>query len=154
MNAAPHRVWKYAALAWVALIAGPTVNAAIRWQMGVGRDSDMTGVHELVFTFLIVLAAPMAALAFGVFAPLAVGIDYLMRGRSSRFVNVLLGAILSVPALIVTVIVGGWPGKGVPSVAGLQRALGLIAVLPVAGMIVGLGLRHRRSTDQNRLLDS
>ena len=145
MDAAPHRVWRYAVVAWAALIAGPTGHAAIRWQMGVGRDIDMSGVHELVFMFALAFAAPMAALAFGVFAPLAVGIDYLLKGRASRFVNVLLGATLSVPALIVTVIVGGWPMTGAPSVVSLRRAMGLIAVLPLAGMIVALGVRHHRS---------
>jgi len=144
--AAPHRVWRYAVLAWVTLIAGPTGHAAIRWQMGVGRDIDISGVHELVFMFALAFAAPMAALAFGVFAPLAVGIDHIMNGRAPRFVNVILGAALSVPALIVTVMVAGWTMKGVPAVATLQRAMGLIAALPLAGMIVGLGVRHSRST--------
>lgn len=146
MDAAPHRVWRYAVLAWVALITGPTGHAAIRWQMGVGRDIDMSGVHELVFMFALAFAAPMGALAFGVFAPLAVGIDYIMNGRTPRFVNLILGAALSVPALIVTVIVGGWRMEGIAAVATLQRAMGLIAALPLAGMIVGLGMRHRRST--------
>ena len=147
MDAAPHRVWRYAVLAWVALIAGPTGHAAIRWQMGVGRDIDMSGVHELVFMFALAFATPMAALAFGVFAPLALGIDHIMNGRTPRFLNVFLGATLSVPALIVTVIVGGWPMKAAPSVATLQRAMGLIAALPLAGMIVGLGVRHRSTLE-------
>ena len=143
--AAPHRVWRYAVLAWVVLIAGPTVHAVLRWQMGVGRDSDMSGVHELILTFLIVLAGPMAALAFGVFAPLAVSIDYISKARTSRFVNMLLGATLSVPALVLTVMVVGWPMNGSVSIAGLQRAMGLFTALPLAGMAVGLGMRHRAS---------
>ena len=150
MDAAPHRVWRYALLAWVALLAGPIVHAAMRWQMGVGRDADMSGVHELVLTFLIVLSVPMAALAFGVFAPLGVAIDSLTRGRTSRLVNVLLGATLSVPACIVTMSVVGGEMKGVLSSANLQRAMGLFAALPLAGMIVGLGLRHRRPTEHGR----
>ena len=145
MHAASHRVWGYAALAWLVLIAGPTVNAAVRWQMGLGRDSDMSGVHELVLTFIIVFSVPMAALAFGVFAPLAVAIDHLLRGRTSRGVNVLLGAVLSLPAFIVIVLVVGWPRPVFASAASLQRAMGLLAALPLAGMTVGLGLQHRRS---------
>jgi hypothetical protein len=37
---------------------------------------------------------------------------------------------------------------------GLQRAIGLFAALPLAGMTVGLGVRHRGSTEQDRLLRS
>jgi hypothetical protein len=149
MDAAPHRVWRYAVLAWFALIAGPTAHAAIRWQMGFGRDVDMSGVHELVLVFVIVFAAPMAALAFGVFAPLAVALDYIVNGRTPRFVNLLLGAMLSGPALIVTVMVAGWPMRGSASAAVM-----LVATLLLAGMIVGLGVRHRRSTEHDRLLRS
>jgi hypothetical protein len=144
MHAAP-RVWRHAVLAWLVLIAGPTGNAAVRWQMGVGRDIDMSGVHELILAFVIVFAAPMAALAFGVFAPLAVGIEYVLQGRASRFVNALLGAALSLPAFVVTVLVVGWPQQVFASAANLQRAIGFLAALPLAGMIVGLGMQHRGS---------
>jgi hypothetical protein len=141
MHAAPHRVWQFTTVAWVALIAGPIIQAVIRWEMGVDRDIDMSGVHELIFMFLIVFSAPMAALAFGVFAPLALAIDHLTKGRTSRFVNVLLGATLSLPALLLIVMVAGWPRRGSAS-----HAMVLVAVLLLAGMIVGLGLRHRGST--------
>jgi hypothetical protein len=137
MDGASHRVWRYAGLAWIVLIAGPTARAVVRWQMGVDRDVDMSGVDELIFTFLIVLAVPMAALAFGVFAPLAIGIDNLIKGRTPRLVNVLLGAALSVPALIVIVLVVGSPMNGAT-----PMAVALLASLLPAGMIVGLGLRH------------
>jgi hypothetical protein len=57
---------------------------------------------------------------------------------------VLIGAALSVPALIVTMMVGGWPTEGAATAATLQRAMGLIVALPLAGMIVGLGVRARQ----------
>ena len=141
VRAATHHVWRYAIVAWLALIAGPTLHAARRWQVGVGRDPDMSGVHELVFVFAIALAVPMAALVFGVFAPLAVALDCLLNGRTPRFVNVLLGASLSVPAMIVTVAVAGWPMRGSSS-----AAMMLLAMLMVAGVIVGFGVRSRKSS--------
>ena len=64
--------------------------------------------------------------------PLAVGIDYIMNGRTARFANVILGAVLSVPARLVTVIVGGWPMRGVPAVSTLQRAMGQLASLEIS----------------------
>ena len=140
MEAAPHRVWRYAVLAWMILLAGPIILAVVRWQMGVDRDIDMTGVHELVFMFLIAFSAPAAVLAFGMFAPLAVGLDSIAKGRTSRFVNVLLGATLSLPVLLITVLVAGWPRRGSTSYAAV-----LVAALLLAGMTVGLGLRHRGS---------
>jgi ABC-type phosphate transport system permease subunit len=148
MDAAPHRIWRFAVLAWLGLIAGPTAHAVVRWQMGVGRDPDMSGVHELVFTFLIVLAAPMAALAFGVFASLALAIDTAIHGRTPRLVNVLLGALLSMPALVVVVLVAGWPMRG-----SAPHAKVLVATLMLAGMIVGLGLRYRGDSQPVRLRD-
>jgi hypothetical protein len=141
MDPAPHRVWRYTVPAWMILLGAPLLLAVARWQMGVDRDIDMSGVHELVFLFLIAFSAPTAVLAFGVFAPLAVGLDSIAKGRTSRFVNVLLGAALSLPVLVLTVIVAGWPRRGSASYAAV-----LIAALLLAGMTVGLGLRHRGST--------
>jgi len=149
MDAKPHQVWRYAGLAWVALISVPTAYAVLRWQVGLGRDVDIHGVDELILMFLLVLSAPMAALAFGVFAPLAIVIDRIASGRTSRFVNVLIGAALSAPALVVTVVVGGSKHDLRGIVAAIRhpdRAIGLFVALPLAGIIVGLGLRHRRST--------
>ena len=149
MDAEPHSIWRYAGLAWIGLIAVPTVQAVRLWYMGPGRDPDMSGVHELILTFLMVLSAPMAALAFGVFAPLAIFIDRIANGRTSRFVNVLMGAALSAPALVVTVVVVGSKHDLTGILAAIRhpdRAIGLFVALPLAGIIVGLGLRHRRSS--------
>ena len=148
MDAKQHQVWRYSGFAWVVLLALPTAYGAVRWEMGLGRDSDMAGVHELILVFLITLAAPMAALAFGVFAPLAIAIDHIAKGRTTRSINALLGASLSAPALVVTLLVVGWPDHFVDAFTSghLRRAIALILALPLAGVIVGLGLRHRRAT--------
>ena len=144
----PHHIWRQAALAWIALVAIPTAYAVIRWQMGLVRDPDMSGIGELIFTFVIILAAPMAALAFAVYAPLALAVDRIAKGRTRRVVNVMLGAMLAVPAVLVTMIVLGAPRHGlahaVSQIAWPRPALGVFAALPAAGMIVGLGLRVTR----------
>ena len=149
MDAEPHRIWRYAGVAWIGLIAVPTVQAVRLWYLGPGRDVDMSGVHELILTFLMVLSAPMAALAFGVFAPLAIVIDRIANGRTSRFVNLLMGAALSAPALVVTLVVVGSKHDLTGILSAIRhpdRAIGLFVALPLAGIIVGLGLRHRRSS--------
>jgi|SRR4051812_10003024 hypothetical protein len=148
MDAEPHRIWRYAGVAWIGLIAVPTLYAVRLWYVGPGRDPDMNGVHELILTFVMVLSAPMAALAFGVFAPLAIVVDRIVNARTSRFVNLLMGAALAAPALVVTIAVVGskhdWRGI-LTAIRHPDRAIGVLVALPLAGIIVGLGLRHRKS---------
>jgi hypothetical protein len=48
------------------------------------RDSDMTGVQELIFFFLLILTAPASALALEVLAPATIALDRLARGQTSR----------------------------------------------------------------------
>ncbi len=79
----------------------PTVTAAILWSTDPSsRDSDMTGVQDLIFFFLMILTAPLIVLALGVLAPAAIALDRLARGQTSRLANALLGITLSVPALV------------------------------------------------------
>jgi hypothetical protein len=148
MDVEAHRVWRATALAWITLVAVPTGYAAIRWQMGLGRDPDMTGVSELIVFLLIVLTVPMAALAFGVLAPLAIAYDYIAKGRTPMYLNVLFGAALSAPALAVSVVAVGWPQHDVRQsmsvLRHLDRAPDFVAALLLSGMIVGLGVRHRQ----------
>ena len=142
-----HRIWPCAFLAWVALLLVPVAYEAVQWERGIGRDPDMSGVGELVGFLLFMLSLPMALLAFAVFAPLAIGIDYIAKGRTTRFVNALIGAALCAPALVVSVVASGWPEHSLSDAMAVirdpGRAAGFVAALPVAGMIVGLGLRHR-----------
>ena len=142
----PHHVWRFTAIAWLALVAVPTAYAMMRWQMGGGRDPDMSGVGELVSTFVFFLTVPMGALAFGVFAPLAIAIDYIAKGRTTRFVNLLLGVALAVPALVIAVVVSGWPehslSDAMTAIRHSERAPGFLAALALAGIIVGFGLRR------------
>jgi hypothetical protein len=146
MDVDAHRVWRYTALAWITLVAVPTGYAAIRWQMGLGRDPDMTRVSELISFFLFVLSVPMAALAFGVLAPLAISYDYIAEGRMPIHLNVLFGAALSAFALVVSVVATGWPEhdlrQSISVLRHLDRAPDFVAALLLSGMIVSLGVRR------------
>lgn len=150
MSAKHDRVWFYTGVAWVALVLIPVAYAAVQWERGIDRDVDMTGVGELIGFLLFILSVPMAALAFGVFAPLGIALDVMLKGRTSRVVNVLLGAVSTGPAIFATVWVTGWPGHSLPDVITAfrhspDRAPQIVAATLMAGMIVGLGLRHRGS---------
>lgn len=61
MTVEAHRVWRYALFAWVVLVAVPTAYAAIRWQLGIDHDPDMSGSGELIAGFLFILTLPMPA---------------------------------------------------------------------------------------------
>jgi hypothetical protein len=141
MQPEPHRVWRYASVAWLFLIAVPTASAAIFWQLGIARDQDMSGPGELVVLVLLVLVVPTAILAFAVLAPLAVGVDRLVRGRTPRAVNLLIGMALAASVVAAGVLV--FPPRGFTP---MGRAL--LWAMPAAGMIVGLGLRHRQSASR------
>lgn len=148
MKAAHHRVWPYAAVAWATLVVIPITYHAARWQMHFGRDPDVNGVSELVSLLLFIFTVPMAALAFLVFAPLAIAADYIIRGRTSRLVNALFGAALALPANFVSVFVTGWPEHTFDEIMAAfrhpERAPAIAAATLLAGTIVGLGLRHSR----------
>jgi hypothetical protein len=141
MQPESHRVWRYAGLAWLLLIAIPTASAAIFWRLGIGRDPDISGAGELLIMILLFLLVPAAVLAFAVLAPLAVGVDRLVRGRTPRSVNLLIG--LALAASVVAAGMLAFPPRGFTPVG---RAL--LSAMPFAGMIVGLGLRHRRSASR------
>ena len=148
MDVEAHRVWRYAALAWITLVAVPTGYAVIRWQMGLNRDPDVTGATELIPLFLLVITVPMAALAFGGLAPLAIAYDHVAKGRSPTYLNVLVGTALAAPALVVSVVAAGWPQHDVrqslSALRHLDRADGFLMALLLGGMIVGLGVRRRQ----------
>lgn len=149
MDAPRHRVWPFAALAWPALVIVPIAYAAWEWHLGIHGDSDIRHFSELAWMLAFVFTLPMAALAFGVFAPLAIGVDTMLRGRTPRVVNVLLCALLGAPALFVTVYVAGWPEHSVAQTIGAIRRSGkhewgYVAGHLIAGAIIGLGLRHPR----------
>jgi hypothetical protein len=148
MNGVRHLVWPFAALAWAALVLVLIAYAGWEWQHGIHRDADIQHFSELAWMLAFVFTLPMAALAFGVFAPLAIALDTILCGRTPRAINVVLCAILAAPALFVTVYVTGWPEHSVAQALGalrhLDRARGLVAGHVVAGAIVGLGLRHPR----------
>jgi hypothetical protein len=108
----------------------------------LGMIGEMRGVHKLLLAYASTYAAPMAVLVFGVFAPLATLIDYMTGRRTSRVVNVLLGAALAVPVLGVVL---WWEGSSVEYLLAHVNGIGPLLPLPLTGMIVGLGMRHRKS---------
>jgi len=135
-----HRVWSYAAASAVVMLLGPTLAASISWFTGTGRDPDMTGVHELIFFLLMLWTLPAIALAFGVIAPMVIALDRLVRGRTTRIVNVMLGTMLGIPALVAvafaTRALSVWSAHP-------ERALILFIVFAVPCAIAALGMRHR-----------
>ena len=156
MDQSPHPIWRYAAVAWLALIAIPTLIVTVEWFLGIGRDSDMRTVWELIFTFVTVLTLPMGALAYFILAPLAIGIERLTKGRVPRLANVALGALLALPAFIVMSLFGwamDWQEIGVAALrASVEHALRhptplltLFADFAIGGAIVGLGIRDREA---------
>lgn len=66
---------------------------ALSWMLGDGRlPSGMSGgILELLLFLLAISTVPAMLLSFGVMAPLAVVIDRVARGRTSRVVNVIAG---------------------------------------------------------------
>ena len=151
-----HRIWAHAALSWLALILLPTTAVAIQWMRGIGRDSDLYGVHELILFFVLISSVPAALVAFVLLAPLAIAADRAIRGRTTRAANVLLGGVLGIPAFALFV----------AGSAAIELAKGMtfdrlsasfrvfthdpetavvVAMFVVSGMLVGPGLRYRRT---------
>lgn len=157
MDSRQHRIWAHTALAWLAMVAIPTLFVTIQWQRGIARDVDIRSVWELIVTFLIVLTLPMGALAFGVYGPLAIGIDRRTAGRTTGVANALIGAALAVPALVVALVAliatdwrsiaeYGLRASLFGSTRNLQSLVLFSFVFITAGIIVGLGLRRPGTT--------
>jgi hypothetical protein len=153
-----HRIWSHALAATVVMVSVPTLAATIAWYVNPSwRDIDMDGVHELILTFVMFLSLPALILSFGILAPSAIALDRVARGRTSRAANLLFGSVLAVPALAVFLIGGaflrsgphldafveGFKRPGSVAVHQPVRALVLLALFALAGIIVALGMRHR-----------
>jgi hypothetical protein len=151
-----HRIWPRAAIVAVTLVLTPILIAVIEWELGVDRDPDMTGVHELILFLFAVLAMPSALLSFGVMAPSAIVLDRLVRGRTSRVTNLTLGVAVGVLALVVmilgTAVVSWQPGPSIVEmlVRFVSKAANrpketflAVAYFCLMGMFVTLGMRHR-----------
>jgi hypothetical protein len=106
-----------------------------------------------MFTFVTILTLPMGALAYLVFAPLAIAIDRRIGGRVSRAARVVIGGSLAVPAFVVAnlfVWAMDWETTARIGIRGtvdhsLEHPAPLLVLLGafiVAGAIVGVGLRH------------
>jgi hypothetical protein len=145
VDSTPHRVWRYAVLAWVFLVAWASARAVLPWHLGIvgmlGMIGEMRGVHKPLLAYASSYAAPMALFTFGMIAPLATAIDHMTRGRTSRVVNVLLGGALAVAVISVVL---WWEGSSIEYLLA-HHGSGPLLPLPLTGMIVGLGMRHRKS---------
>jgi len=153
-----HRIWFHAAVAAVVMILGPTFAAAIGWISGSSRDPDMSGVFELIFFLTAMSLIPAAGVAFGVFAPAAIALDRILRGRTSRLTNALLGVTLGILSLAAVIIGNALLRAFLDSqsfVDGVmhplpiwashpERAVILIAIFAVPGAIAALGMRNRQ----------
>jgi hypothetical protein len=153
-----HRIWTHAIAAAAVMVLIPTVAATVGWLTGSSRDSDMSGVHELILLFVILSTIPSFALALGVLAPSAIALDRLTRGRTSRLTNMLLGALLSLPALAALLVAISLMSSGTnlrsfgikvmhaisTGISHPERVFFAIAFFAVPGVIVALGMRHRR----------
>jgi hypothetical protein len=156
-------------LAWVALVAIPTAVVSIAWMLGIDRDSSVSNVFELALLFIFFLPVPAAVAVFALLAPLAITTDHVLRGRTTRLINVVLGAALGVAAY--TLYFAGsallrlptpfTPRRIIADGASLDTlyriltapqtpfmwavAAVVLTCFVVGGMLIGLGLRHRAS---------
>jgi hypothetical protein len=166
---APHRIWAFSFLAWMALVAIPTAAVSIAWMLGLDRDSSAPNLFDLVVLFIFMLPVPAAIAVFALLAPLAITTDLVLRGRTTRLINVVLGAALGVAAY--TLYFAGsallrlptpfTPRRIIADGASLDTlyriltapqtpfmwavAAVVLTCFVVGGMLIGLGLRHRAS---------
>ena len=148
-----HRIWAHAGVGAALLLLTPTLVVAIQWELGVGGDSDMSGVLELVFFLLALWTVPVVLLSFGVMAPLALAIDRLAAGRTSRATNIIAGIAIGLTGLAAFLIGASllaWEsGQSLsqvlsrPFTARPEATAVLIAFFALVGTIVGAGMRHR-----------
>lgn len=156
-----HRVWAFSLLAWAALVAIPTTVVSVAWMLGISTDSSVPNVFDLAMLFIFMLPVPAAIVVFALLVPLAIATDHALRGRTTRLINIVLGAALGVAAFGLYFVGSAllqFPTPFTPRrmIAGgaslntlLHRTLAepqtaaILAFFVVSGMLVGLGLRHR-----------
>ncbi|HET9362060.1 MAG TPA: hypothetical protein VFO58_20050 [Vicinamibacterales bacterium] len=143
----------------MALVAIPTAVVSISWMLGITRDSSVPNVFDLAILFIFMLPVPAAIAVFALLAPLAITTDHVLRGRTTRLINVVLGAALGVAAY--TLYFAGsallrlptpfTPRRMIADGASLDtlyriltapQTAGILAFFVVSGMLVGLGLRR------------
>jgi hypothetical protein len=134
----------WALVAWIAMLATLVAGAVIGWETRLMRDSDMSGAFELAAFLVIILGGPLTAIAFGLYAPMAMWLDACIGHTVSR-ANLSL-ATLSLPLLasvvwfVAAVALWGWP-----------RRLPLVPLaIPVAALLAGaavmaIGLNRLRA---------
>ena len=148
-----HRIWLFAGIAAAMLMLVPALFAATGHLLGWGRDPDVASVIELIVFFLIVSCVPAFSLSFGVMAPLAIVIDRVALGRTSRIVNVMAGIAVGLTGLAAFLwgssVLAWQPGESFwqvmsrPINARPEAAVAGVTFFALVGMIVAAGIRHR-----------
>ena len=155
---ATHRIWGHAALAAALLLFGPTLMVGLSWLLGDGRlPSDMSGgILELLAFLVFLWAVPTILLAFGVMAPLAVMVDRVAGGQTSRSVNLIAGIVVGLAGLAAFLwgssVIAWQPGESLWQVASrpfnvrAEAAAVGITFFALVGMTIAAGMRHRTRT--------
>ena len=161
-DAAHNRIWRFSLLAWVALVAIPTVVVSVAWMLGITTDSSVPNVFDLAILFIFMLPVPAAIVVFALLVPLAIATDRTLRGRTPRLLNITLGGALGVAAFtlffaasaLLQIPTPFTPRRMIAGGVSLNTLYGILAppqttplltplAVVVSGMLVGLGLRHR-----------
>jgi hypothetical protein len=154
-----HRVWAFSLLAWAALVTIPTAFISMSWMLGIITDSSVPNVFDL-FPFAFLFSLPAAIVVFALLVPFALAADHGLRGRTTRTMNIALGAALGIMTFAVffagsallrlptpftprRIIADGASLDTLSRMLTAPQAAAIVAMFVVSGMLVGLGLRHR-----------
>jgi hypothetical protein len=138
-------------VAWISMVSVLAVMAGVRWNLPGFRDPDISGPVEMALTFAVVSAIPFALLAAAVLAPSAWLADRLIQGRFTGGVNIIVGALFTIPC-VAAFLIGNWLlfGRQLSFGAFVDRVrnppdslIGLAIVFAVGGVIVSLAMRRR-----------
>lgn len=152
-----YRMVGFAFLAWVSMVGVLAAMAAVKWNQPGFRDPDISGPFEMALFAALSLFIPLGLAAGFLLAPLTWIADRFIRGRLTRGANIIVGALLAVPAAA-GFLAAGWLvfGNGPRVIENIRRspdiAVGFLTIFAVGGVIMSLGMRHRplaafRNTD-------
>ena len=138
------------------LMLAPTLFAATTHLLGWGRDPDVANVFELVVFFLIISVVPALSLSFGVMAPLAVVMDRVAGGRTSRWMNIIAGIAVGLAGLAAFLwgssVLAWQPHESFwqvvtrPLTVRAEAAAVGVTFFALVGMTIAAGMRHRTRT--------
>jgi hypothetical protein len=142
-----------ALIAWIAMEVVAAAAWGVGYVRGTVRDQDIANVAEAMMMPVLFAALPFAAYAFGMLWPSMRAVEAVTRGRLSRVLNILVGAALTIPFLLVIIGAGRvlWPQRTtfIEQVARIfQNSHGdgwVLLCLVAGGMIVGARAASRRA---------